>query len=102
MTNICCGGLSDEAEDFLRSSAKSLQQGLPVCCAIFQRIHHFNQLSGGHPLVLQLFLALFLLFAQRLDLLKAIDELLLSIGDHLLQLLDVICMPIQHILDISM
>jgi hypothetical protein len=44
---------------------------------------------------------LFLLFTRRLDLLKAIDELLLSIGDHLLQLFDVICVTIQHILHVS-
>jgi hypothetical protein len=49
MANICCGGLGDEVEDFLQSSTKSLQQGSPVYCAVFQRIHHFNQLSGGHP-----------------------------------------------------
>jgi hypothetical protein len=76
-------------------------RGSPVCCAVFQRIHHFNQLSDGHPQVLQLFLALFLLFAQRLDLLKATGELLLSIGDHVLQLLDVICTTMQLILHIS-
>jgi hypothetical protein len=39
----------------------------------------------GSPLkVLQLLLALLLFFAQRLDLLKAVDELLFGVGDHLL------------------
>jgi hypothetical protein len=51
--------------------------------------------------LLQLLLLLLLFFAQRLDLLKASDELLFSIGDHLLQPLDVICTTIQHILHVS-
>jgi hypothetical protein len=34
-------------------------------------------------------------------LLKALDELLLSISDHLLQPLDVICTAIHHILHVS-
>jgi hypothetical protein len=41
-----------------------------------------------------------LLLAHRLDLLKAVGELLFSIGDYLLQPLDVICMVIQHILHV--
>jgi hypothetical protein len=34
--------------------------------------------------------------------LKAVGELLFSVGDHLLHPLDVICTAIQHILYISM
>jgi hypothetical protein len=51
--------------------------------------------------VLQLLLPLLLLFAQRLDLLKATGELLFGVVDHLLQPLDVICAAIQHILHVS-
>jgi hypothetical protein len=46
-------------------------------------------------------LPLLLLFTQRLDLLKAADELLFGVGDHLLQPLNVICAVIQHILHVS-
>jgi hypothetical protein len=71
-------------------------------------IHHVHKLLGS-PLkvlrlllaLLQLLLALLLFFAQRLDLLKAVDELLFGVGDHLLQPLDVICTVIQHILHVS-
>jgi hypothetical protein len=49
----------------------------------------------------RLLLPLLLLLAQRLDLLKAIGELLFSVGDYLLQLLDVIYTVIQHILHVS-
>jgi hypothetical protein len=42
-----------------------------------------------------------ILLAQRLDLLKAADELLFGVGDDLLQPLDVICTEIQHILHVS-
>jgi hypothetical protein len=56
---------------------------------------------GGSPEVLQLLLPLLLLFAQRLDLLKAADELLFGVGNDLLQPLDVIYTVIQHILHIS-
>jgi hypothetical protein len=84
------GGFSDETEDFLRSSEESLQQGSPVCFAAFLRIHHVNKLLGSPLKVLQLLLALLqlllsllLFFAQRLDLLKAVDELF-SVSDHLL------------------
>jgi hypothetical protein len=87
----CDGGFGDETEDFLRSFEESLQQGSPVCFAAFLWIHHVNKLLGGSLKVLQLLLALLqlllsllLLFAQRLDLLKAVDELLFSVGDHLL------------------
>jgi hypothetical protein len=44
---------------------------------------------------------LLLFFAQHLDLLKAVDELLFSVSDHLLQPLDIICTAIQHILHVS-
>jgi hypothetical protein len=64
-------------------------------------VHHIHKLLGGSLEVLQFLLSLLLLFAQRLDLLKAVGELLFSIGDHLLQPLDVICMVIQHILHVS-
>jgi hypothetical protein len=65
----------------LWSSEESLQQGSPVYFAAFLRIHHVNKLLGGPLKVLQLLLALvqlllllLLLFAQRLDLLKAVDD----------------------------
>jgi hypothetical protein len=40
-------------------------------------VHHVHKLSSGSLEVLQLLLSLLLLFAQRLDLLKAAGELLL-------------------------
>jgi hypothetical protein len=72
VADTCDGGFGDETEDFLRSSEESLQQGSPVCFAAFLWIHHVNKLS------------LLLFFTQRLDLLKAVDELLFSVSDHLL------------------
>jgi hypothetical protein len=101
VADTCDGGFGDETEDLLRCSEGSLQLGSPVCFATFLRIHHVNKLLGGPPQVLQLFLALLLFFAQHLDLLKAVDELLFRVGDHLLQPLDVICAAIQHILHVS-
>jgi hypothetical protein len=95
------GGFGEEIEDFLRRSEELLQQGPPICFAAFLWLHHINKLLGGSLEVLQLLLLLLLFLAQRLDLLKAVDELLFNIGDHLLQSLDVICMVIQHILHIS-
>jgi hypothetical protein len=95
------GAFGDETEDFLRRSEDSLQQGPPVCFAAFLWVHHVNKLLGGSLEVLQLLLLLLLFFAQCLDLLKAVDELLFSVGDHLLQPLDVICTAIQHILHVS-
>jgi hypothetical protein len=80
---------------------KSLQQGPLACFAFFWWIHHVHQLLGGPPEVLQLFLPPLVLLAQRLDLLKAADELLFGVGDDLLQPLDVICTAIQHILHVS-
>jgi hypothetical protein len=56
---------------------------------------------GGPLEVLQLFLPQLVLLAQRLDLLKAADELLFGVGDDLLQPLDVICMAIQHTLHVN-
>jgi hypothetical protein len=64
-------------------------------------VHNVHKLLGGSPEVLQLLLPLLLLFAQHLDLLKAAGELLFSVGDDLLQPLDIICMAIQHILHVS-
>jgi hypothetical protein len=95
------GGFGEEAEDFLRCSEEPLQQGSPVYFIAFLWIHHVNKLLGGPLKVLQLLLALLLFFTQRLDLLKAVDELLFDVGDHLLQPLVVICMAIQHILYVS-
>jgi hypothetical protein len=95
------GGFGEEIEDFLRRSKESLQQGPPVYFAAFLWVHHVNKLLGGSLEVLQLFLSLLFFFAQRLDLLKAVDELLFSIGDHLLQPLDIICTAIQHIFHVS-
>jgi hypothetical protein len=56
---------------------------------------------GGPPEVLQLLLPPLLLLAQRLDLPKAVGELFFSVGDYLLQPLDIIYMVIQHILHIN-
>jgi hypothetical protein len=95
------GGFSEEAEDLLRRSKKTLQQGLLIRFAIFLWVHHVHKLLGGSPEVLQLLLPLLLLLVQHLDLLKAIGELLFSVGDYLLQLLDIICMAIQHVLHVS-
>jgi hypothetical protein len=108
VADTCDGGFGDEVEDFVRSFEESLQQGSPVRFATFLRIHHVNKLLGGPLKVLQLLLVLLQLlllllhfFAQRLDLLKAIIELLFSVGDNLLQPLDIICTAIHHILHVS-
>jgi hypothetical protein len=53
------------------------------------------------PEFLQLLLLPLILLAQRLDLLKAVDELLFSVADHLLQPLDIICTVIQQVLHVS-
>jgi hypothetical protein len=95
------GGFAKEAEDLLRCSEETLQQRPPVCFASFLWVHHIHKLLGGSLEILQLLLSLLLLYAQRLDLLKAVAELLFSIGDYLLQPLDVICTAIQHILHVS-
>jgi hypothetical protein len=95
------GGFSEEAEDLLWRSKKTLQQGPLIHFTIFLWVHHVHKLLGGSPDVLQLLLPLLLLLAQRLNLLKAIGELLFSVGDYLLQLLDVICMVIQYVLYVS-
>jgi hypothetical protein len=94
-------GFGEEAEDLLWHPEKSLQQGPLACFTVFLWVHHVHKLLGGSPEVLQLLLPLLLLLAQRLDLLKAIGELLFSVGDYLLQLLDIICTAIQHILHVS-
>jgi hypothetical protein len=100
------GGFSEEAEDLLRRSEKLLQQGPLICFVAFLWVHHVHKFLGGSLeflllLLSLLLLSLLLLFIQRLDLLKAVGELLLSIGDHLLQPLDIICTAIQHILHVS-
>jgi hypothetical protein len=61
----------------------------------------YPQASGWPPEILQLFLPSLLLLAHRLDLPKAVDELFFSVGDYLLQPLDIIYMAIQHILHVS-
>jgi hypothetical protein len=94
-------GFGEELDDLLQRSEKSLQQGLLTCFIIFLWVHNVHKLLGGSPKVLQLLLPLLLLLAQRLDLLKAIGKLLFSVGDYLLQILDVICTVIQHILHVS-
>jgi hypothetical protein len=94
-------GFYEELDDLLRCSEKSLQQGPLACFAFFWRIHHVHKLLGGSHEVLQLLLLLLHLLTQRLDLLKAVGELLFSVGDYLLQPLDVICMAIRHILHVS-
>jgi hypothetical protein len=94
-------GFSKELDNLLRRSEKSLQQVTLACFTIFLWVHHVHKLLGGSPEVLQLLLPQLLLLAQRLDLLKAIGELLFSVGDYILQLLDVIYAVIQHILHIS-
>jgi hypothetical protein len=62
--------------------------------AFFRWIHHVHQLLGCPPEVFEF-------FAQRLDSLKAVDELLLSVADHLLQPLNIICTAIEQVLHIS-
>jgi hypothetical protein len=94
-------GFSEEIDDLLRCSEKSLQQGRLACFTVFLWVHHVHKLLGGSPEVLQLLLPLLLLFAQRLDLLKTAGELLFGVGDHLLQPLDVNCVVIQHILHVG-
>jgi hypothetical protein len=61
-------------------------------------VHHLNKLLSCR---LQLLLAFLLLFAQSLDLLEAVDELLLHVGNHLLEPLDFICAAIEHVLQVS-
>jgi hypothetical protein len=95
------GGFGKEVEDLLRHFEESLQQGPLIHFASFLWVHHIHKLLGGSLEVLQLLLSLLLLFAQRLDLLKAVGELLFSISDYLLQPLDIICTVIQHILHVS-
>jgi hypothetical protein len=94
-------GFCEELDDLLWCSEKSLQQGPLACFAFFWWIHHVHKLLGGSPEVLQLLLPPLLLLAQRLDLLKAVGELLFSVGDYLLQPLDIISTVKQHILHIS-
>jgi hypothetical protein len=86
-------GFCEELDDLLRRSEKSLHQGPLAYFTIFLWVHNVHKLLGGSPEVLQLLLPLLLLFAQRLDLLKAAGELLFGVGDDLLQPLDVIVRP---------
>jgi hypothetical protein len=74
---------------------------LLACFTFFRRFHNIHKLLGGPPEVLQLLLPPLLLLAQRLDLPKAVGELFFSVGDYLLQPLDIIYMVIQHILHIN-
>jgi hypothetical protein len=94
-------GFSEDLDDLLWRSEKPLQQGTLACFAIFLWVYHVHKLLGGSSEVLHLLLPLLLLLAQRLDLLKAIGELLFSVNDYFLQLLDIICTAIQHILHVS-
>jgi hypothetical protein len=94
-------GFSEELDNLLRRSEKSLQQGPLACFAIFLWVHNAYKLLGGTLEVLQLLLPLLLLFTQRLDLLKAAGELLSGVGDDRLQPLDIVCTAIQHILHVS-
>jgi hypothetical protein len=101
MADACDRGLRKELDDSFRCSAKSFQQGMLVCFALFCWSHHIHERLGGFPENLQFFLPPPLLLAQRLDLPKTVGELFFSIGDCLLQPLDVICTAIQHILHVS-
>jgi hypothetical protein len=91
----------EELDDLLWRPEKSLQQGPLAYFAFFWCIHHVHQLLGGSSEVLQLLLPPLLLLAQCLDLPKVVGELFFSVGDYLLQPLDVICTVIQHILHVS-
>jgi hypothetical protein len=101
MADACDRGFREELDDSLRRPTKSLQQWLLICFAFLCWIHHIHERLGGFPKNLQFLLPLPLLLAQRLDLPKAVGELFFSIGDYLLQPLDVIYMAIQHILHVS-
>jgi hypothetical protein len=94
-------GFCEELDDLLWHPEKSLQQGPLAYFTFFWWIHHVHQLLGGFSEVLQLLLPPLLLLAQRLDLPKAVGELFFSVGDYLLQPLDVICTAIQHIPHVS-
>jgi hypothetical protein len=56
-------GFSEEIDDLLWCSEKSLQQGLLACFAVFLWVHHVHKLLGSSPEVLQLLLPLLLLLA---------------------------------------
>jgi hypothetical protein len=101
MAGACDGGLRKEIHDSFGRPAKSIQQGLLVCFSPFCWIHHIHERLGGFPKNFQFLLPPSFLLAQRLDLSKAVGELFFSIGDYLLQPLDVICTAIQHILHVS-
>jgi hypothetical protein len=101
MADTCDQGFSEELDNLLWRSEKSLQQGPLICFTVFLWVHHVHKLLDSSLEVLQLLRSLLLLFAQRLDLLEAAGELLFGVGDHLLQPLDVICAAIQHILHVS-
>jgi hypothetical protein len=102
VADACDRSLGEEFEYFLRAFAEPLQQGLGVCFTFLRWIHHVHQLLGGPLEVFELSLSLFFLLAQRLDSLKAVDELSFSVADHLLQPLDVICTAIVQVLHMSM
>jgi hypothetical protein len=94
VADTCDRGFSEELDNLLRRSEKSLKQGTLACFAVVLWVHHVHKLLSGSPVVLQLLLPLLLLLAQCLDLLKAIGELLFSVGDYLLHFLDIICTAI--------
>jgi hypothetical protein len=94
-------GLRKELDDSFRRPAKSFQQGLVVCFALFCWIHHVHERLGSFLEDLQFLLLPPFLLTQRLDSPKAVGELFFSFGDYLLQPLDVICTAIQHILHVS-
>jgi hypothetical protein len=101
VTHVGGGGLGDEVQDSLWRSTKTIYQWGLALGVVLPWVHHLNKLLSCRLQLLQLFLAFLLLFAQSLDLLEAVDELLLRIGNHLLQPLDFICAAIEHVLQVS-
>jgi hypothetical protein len=94
-------GFREELEDPLWRPAKLLQQGLLVHFSFFCWVNHVHEFLGGFFEYLQFLLPPSFFLAQRLDLLKAVGELLLSVIDDLLQPLNIICTVIQYILHVS-
>jgi hypothetical protein len=64
---------------------------LPIFSTVFPGIHHLYEFLSCHLQIIKFLLALLFLLAQSLDLLEAVDELLLRVGHHLPQTLDFIC-----------
>jgi hypothetical protein len=94
-------GFRKELDYFFQRPEKPLQQGPLTCFAFFWWIYHIHERLGGSPKILQFLCPPPFLLTQRLDLLKAVGELLFSVINHLLQPLDIICTVIQHVLHIS-